>query len=231
MKKTLYPIILTVLLSTGITSACTMPSGLISGLDTETPVPAPSPTETATLETFPTETSVPASATPELAPLCSPDGDSGPPYPQCEITIAEQSSAFCNKKVPYNLILINEDATFEALTEGFECTDAGMKDDKQMVTCTGPMASTFSVRVCDPACAVPTVQAEVTQCSDGYLFDDLLGCCTQQAQPAYLNCQVLTFETTSCIVDCGVFKKKAKCEDNSYACEWNGATKTCQLRK
>jgi hypothetical protein len=230
MNKTYFSIILTGLL-TFIVTACNIPSGLISEADTETPLPSPSPSETPTVETIPTETRVPASATPELAPLCPAYGDNGPPYPQCEIAIAEQSSVFCNQKVPYNLILINKGATYETLTDGFECTDAGMKDDKRMVTCTGPMTSNFNVQFCDPACAAPTVQAEITQCQDGYTFDDLLGCCTQETQPTNLNCQVLTFESTSCIVDCGEYKKKTKCEKNSYACEWNSDTKTCQLRR
>jgi hypothetical protein len=231
MIKTYLSIVLTGLVLTVILAACNMPSGLLSGVDIETPSPAPSPSETPTLETIPTETSLPAYATPELAPICPVTGDNLPSNPQCEITIAEQSSVFCNQKVPYNLILINAGATFQTLTEGFECTDAGMKDDKQMVTCTGPMASQFNVQICDPACALPTVQAELTQCPDGYMFADLLGCCTQEFQPSNSGCQVFTFETTSCIVDCGQYKKKTKCEDHYYACQWISETKTCQLRR
>lgn len=187
-------------------------------MDTATPVPSP------------TETAVPPTATVALAPICEPGAALVSTPASCQLPIAEQHSAFCTRKVPYNLVFMNEGATYQVLNESFRCLDEGVKDGKQRVSCTGPMSSSFQVRVCDPACAVPTVQAEVTQCAEGYIFDTVLGCCTQELQPADQGCIVLNLEVRSCVVDCGEFTKKADCEANAYACEWNGSTKTCERR-
>jgi len=208
-----------------------MPLTQVPQPETETPVPAASPTEIATLVPSSTVFVAPVTATPEFAPFCEPDAASNPTPSQCQLPIAEQSSVFCTNKKPYNLIIINEGATYEVLSESFECSEAGMKDDRQMITCTGPMASSFELRVCDPACAVPTLQAEITQCPQGYNYNNLQGCCTQEPQLIDQNCVLLRLETKSCVVDCGVYTKKSTCDNNSYACEWDDNNNVCQLRK
>jgi hypothetical protein len=231
MNRNLYLIILIGLLLVGITAACAMPFIPTPQPETETPAPPLSPTETATLTSTPTELVETATATPEFAPFCELGTASMPTPSECRIPIAEQSSIFCTRKVPYNLIFINEGATYEVLNEGFTCSDAGMKDGRQMVTCTGPMATAFRVKVCDLACAIPTVQAEITQCPQGYVYNNQQGCCSQELQAIDQNCELLTLKTKSCVVDCSLFTKKKNCEKNSYACEWNSANKTCQLRR
>jgi hypothetical protein len=230
MSKTPYPIILTGLLLIGSSLACNPSFTQVPQPETETPVPAASPTETATLVLTPTEIVAPDTATPEFAPFCEPGIADNPTPSQCQLPIAEQSSLFCTNKRPYNLIFINAGATYELLSEGFECSDAGMKDGRQMITCTGPMASSSKLRVCDPACAIPTVQAEITQCPEGFNYNNLQGCCTQEPQLIDQNCVSLNLGTRSCVVDCGEFTKKAACEKNSYACEWDASNKVCQLR-
>ena len=83
----------------------------------------------------------------------------------------------------------------------------------------------------NPACAVPTVQAEITQCPQGFNYDSLQGCCSQEPIQLQQNCVTLKLETTSCVVNCGEFTKKGSCNENSYACEWDGETNLCELRK
>jgi hypothetical protein len=186
---------------------------------------------TATLLPLPTETLPSLTPTPEYAPVCEPEAASISTPAACQLPVAEQSSVFCTNKVPYTLILINAGATYEVLSKGFKCTDAGTKDGKERVTCTGMMASSFQVRVCDQACVIPTIQAEITQCPLEYNYDNLRGCCTQGPQASDQSCTVLNLTTGSCVVDCSEFTRKATCDENSHACEWDGDNDVCQLRR
>lgn len=231
MSTSPYPRILTGLLLVGVVMACNMLSTPVPVAETETPVPTSSPAETATLIPSPTEIIPSLTPTPEYAPLCEPGAASVPTPVGCQFPLAEQSSVFCTNKIPYNLILINEGATYEVLSLGFTCADAGMKDGKKIVTCTGLMSSAFELRVCDPACALPTVQAEITQCPQSYLYDSLRGCCTQEPPPADQSCMTLSLATRSCVVNCNEITKQAACERNSYACEWDDNNDVCQLRQ
>jgi hypothetical protein len=180
---------------------------------------------------FPTATLAPVTPTPKFAPFCGPDPTSGLAPSQCRLPIAEQSSVFCQDKSPYNLIYINEGATYELFGEGFRCSDAGVKDGKMQVICTGPMALPFELKVCDPACALPVYQPEVTDCPEEYVFDDLRSCCTKQPLPADQNCVVLKLETKSCVINCGVYKNQSSCEKNFFACNWDDENEVCKLRK
>jgi hypothetical protein len=225
MNKILKSITFTGLLWTGLTAACNLP--LLPG----SAVDAGSPTPAAASATTPAETALPASPTPEFAPFCEPGGENDSPPAQCRMPIAEESSVFCTNKNPYNLILINDGAVYKVQTMGFWCSDAGMKDDRQMVTCSGPMAGHFEVSVCDPACAVPTVQAEIVQCPQDYYYSSLQGCCTQELQQSLPNCVVLKLKTKTCVVNCSVFTKKSTCNENSIACVWDGEARVCRLRE
>jgi hypothetical protein len=208
-----------------------LPFNSASQKEAGTPTPTVSPTETAIPQTTPTESALPASATPEFAPFCDPNTANVTPSSQCQIPLAEDSSAFCTKKNPYNLIFISKGATFESLTDGFRCSDAGIKDDRQMVTCTGPMASHYVVSVCNPACSIPTVQAAITQCPKDFNYNALQGCCTQEIQQLQQNCVVLELQTTTCVVNCREYSNKSVCNKNSNACVWDADNGVCKQRK
>jgi hypothetical protein len=224
MNKIWKSIIFTGLLLTGITTAC-------SSMNTETPAPTASSTATSTPAATPTESAPTVSPTPEFAPFCEAGAASVLPSVQCQIPVVKESSTFCAEKDPYNLLIMNQGLTYEAITKGFRCSDAGIKDGMQMVTCTGRMATDFEINVCDPACVVPTVQAENTQCPQDYNYNNLQGCCTQEAQLVNQNCTAFKFKTTSCITNCGGLNKESKCNKHSYACVWNAADKVCEMRK
>ena len=229
MKKFLYPLILIGLLL--ISAACSAPRNLETQAEIETPISTASPTNTTTPVFTPTEAIPTPIKTLEFAPICDPDPPNISTTSACQFPLAKESATFCAKKNPYNLIIMNLGTTYEAIGENFECSDAGIKNGKQLVTCTGPMVSTFGVNVCDPACAIPTVQAELTQCPQGFVFNNFQGCCSQFFQPTNQNCELLILKTKSCVVDCSVFTKKPACDKNSIACEWNGARNVCQLRR
>jgi hypothetical protein len=225
MNKTLYSLILTSLLLIIGTSACNLSAAQTPQISTL------SPTVTAIPVIAPTQSDTPIPPTPEFAPFCKPGDTTNIPTPSsCRLPIAEAGSSFCNKKVPYNLIYINAGATYEVLTPGFRCSDEGMKDNRQLLTCIGPMASNFGVSVCDPACAVPTIPANITQCPPDFNYNDLQGCCTQEPKQINQNCVTLSIESTTCVVNCREFRKRSECNHNFYACEWDNASKVCRSR-
>ncbi len=226
MNRVSKSILFTGLFLIALTAACRIEVVAPTEIARPTPVP---PTETSTA--IPTATVPPASPTPEFAPFCEAGDGNASSAMQCRPLAAEESSTFCSEKDPYNLILIDQGLTYELLTDGFRCTDAGLKGDKQMITCTGQYAAAFAINVCDPACVIPTVQAAVTKCPAGYNYNVYQGCCTQEIQQIDPNCMAFDFKTTSCVVRCFEFKKEAKCKKNSWACEWNDKERICELRK
>ncbi len=230
MNKILKSILYTGFIVSIVTAACSI-EVVPPPAEVVPPTASPSETPTAISTAIPTATIQVASATPEFAPFCEPGASSASTVPQCQPLRAEESSTFCSDKDPYNLILIDKGLTYEVLTDGFRCSDAGTKGDKQMITCTGQYAADFAINVCDPACAVPTVQAAVTQCPQGYNYNAYQGCCTQEIQQIDPNCMAFDFTTTSCVVRCFEFKREAKCKRNSWACEWNDKDKICELRR
>jgi hypothetical protein len=228
MNKIHKKAIFTGLLLIVVVSSCNLE---FSQVGPETLTPPVTATETET--PAPTITAAPSSSpTPEFAPFCqAADAASISPVPQCQLPSATQSSTFCSEKRPYNLILIDAGSTYEVLTKGFRCSDAGKKGDKQMITCTGQLAADFVVNVCNPACVVPTVQAAITECPQGYNYNAFQGCCTQEIQQINQNCMGYSFKTTTCVIGCSEFKREAKCKRNSWACVWNDKEKVCEVRK
>jgi hypothetical protein len=135
-------------------------------------------------------------------------------------------------KVPFNLIFIDAGATYEVLSDGFECSAAGMKDNRQMLMCSGPMGTSFELKACgQQACALPTLSAEISQCPGGFLYDEPLGCCAFIPQSVEQSCIVLTLETKSCVINCGEFTKENACDHHYHACQWNDEDKVCQVRQ
>ena len=241
MKKNLFPGILAGLLLIGISMACRLLSFTpILQPETETPISTASPTETetATPTAISTETAtlVPAAtevvtATPKFAPFCQPSSASIATPIACQEPVAEQSSSFCSSKAPYNLILINEGSTYETLNEDIECSDAGMKDGKQMLTCTGPMVTPFELKVCDPSCAIQPFPAGTTECPQDLHYNELLGCCEREPIPIDGNCVTLKLQTKSCVIECGEFIDQTTCDKNAYACKWDGENNICQRKR
>jgi hypothetical protein len=227
MNRILKTIIFTCL----IISACNLQFVPDSQPLPNTPAPTAGSTETVAPSATLTETAQPASATPEFAPMCTANYATASPAPQCQLPSATDSSAFCSEKDPYNLIFVSKGSTFKSLTTGFTCRDAGIKNDKQMVTCTGQMAAEYQVSICNPTCVVPTVQAAITQCPQDYNYNAVLGCCTQEIQQLQQSCVVLELKTTTCVVDCRQYSKKKTCDKNSNACVWDEQNEVCQLRR
>jgi len=248
MEKNLYPIVPVSLVLFGMIVACNFVTAPFQGLKTETPAPTPiaSLTETPTLVPTATNTVTPihatktpfptttrmltpaATSTPQLASFC--ESDAARPS-QCHFPIAEQSSTFCVKKSPYNLIVLNESATYEVLHEHIQCSEAGIVDGQRMITCTGPMAYYFELKVCDSACSTLTIELDSTRCPKNYRYNNLQNCCTEETQEVNQGCVTLKLKTDSCVVDCGQFSTKTSCTDYGYACRWDDTNDVCYLRR
>ena len=224
-------ILKTIIFMSLIISACNLRFIPDSQPMPNTPVSTAGPTETAAPLAAFTETAQPASATPEFAPMCTANSATASPASQCQLPSATDSSAFCSEKDPYNLIFVSKGSTFRSLTAGFTCRDAGIKNDKQMVTCTGQMAAEYQVSICNPTCVVPTVQAAITQCPQDYNYNAIQGCCTQEIQQLQQGCVVIELKTTTCVVDCRQYSKNKTCDKYSNACIWDEQNEVCQLRR
>ena len=208
---------------------------------TETLLPSPTstftpllPTPTRTITPVPTSTSIVTlglPATPELAPFCSADTAASS---SCQYPIAEQTGAFCSKKIPYNLVLLNPGARYEILHNYVDCWDSGTKDGKKLITCTAPTAFYFELRVCDSACTSLSIErglVESAQCSYGYNYNNLQSCCTQDFQDVESGCVVLKLDTVNCSVDCDQYTTSSTCSSHGFYCRWNSTERACQLRK
>ena len=248
MKKTLYLTGFISLFMVGISLACNLFTTPIKIFQTKTPTATftptvtvtlipidtstPTPTEINTATPFPTATGisvlVPIRATPTFAPLCDPETVN---QSQCQYPIAKQRSAFCEYKSPYNLIILNDRATYELLHKHVQCSEAGVINGQRMITCTGPMAYYYELRVCDLACSGLRIETNSLRCSPGYSYNNLQNCCTKETQEVEQGCVVLKLDTKSCAVDCGQFTNRSTCANNGYSCRWDNTQGICQLKK
>jgi len=248
MKKFPYALILFSLVAVGFILACNFL--VLPEQDAQTPtpdVPVASPTSTETPTPIPTSTLTPIPptrtpyptltrsptlvpySTPVMAPFCDdPDVVS---QSACEYPFAQQTGAFCVNKSPYNLIALSDRATYELLHEHVRCKEAGVQDGQRYITCTGPLAYYYELRICDSSCTALQVDENLDRCPFGYAYNNLQKCCTKKTQDVSQGCTILKLDTVSCVVDCGQYTSRSTCTDYGYYCRWNSATRTCDLRK
>ena len=247
LKTTFFPILLFNLFLVGVIVACALPTVTIQWSSTETPTPTSTASPTQTSTPVPTDTSIatpiPATktppptatrilslagtATPQFAPFC----EDAARQSQCQYPLAGQSSSFCSDKSPYNLIFLNDDATYRVLQEYVQCSEAGTIDGQRMITCTGPMAYYFELQVCDSACSSLSIESGDIRCPRGYNYNNLGGCCTKETQEVDQGCTVLKLRTKSCVIDCGQLTTEKTCTNYGYACRWDDENDVCYLRR
>jgi hypothetical protein len=244
MRNPLYRKILTGLLLIGFSLACGIPFLQPAPPATETPTSTltltagPTPTETPlptavgiiTLAPAATASGPFATPGPKFAPFCQPSSASVATPIQCREPIAEQSSAFCSDKVPYNLIRINLGSTYEISTESISCSEVGLKDGKLLLLCTGPMVLSFEMKVCDPACDYPTFSTGTTRCPEDLNYNETYGCCEREPIPVDQNCVELKLDTIRCVVGCSEYTDQATCDKNGRACRWDREREVCYPR-
>lgn len=248
MKKYPYAVILFGLVLIGFILACNLlippeqveptPTATLTVANptaTQTLIFIPTNTPTPQLETstpYPTRTPPPTLApyaTPVMAPFC--DEPEVVSQSACEYPIAQQTGAFCVNKSPYNLIALNDGATYELLQEHVQCEEAGVQDGQRNIVCTGPFAYYFELKVCDSTCSALQVDENLDHCPFGYAYNNLQDCCTRETQVVEQGCIVLKLKTISCSVDCSLYTNRTTCGNYGYYCRWNSKTTTCDLRK
>lgn len=157
------------------------------------PEPTPTPTETEqeiipVTEALATDTAVP------FAPMCQPPDE--PLLPPEEV-VAE-TNRFCVNGIPYTTYLVAKGTTYEPSSTEFECTPAGEKDGKDLVTCSGKPLFAFDLKVCMPPPVLPALNTDSGQCpSDAAGFDETNQCCAMPPPPD-AGCVVFATGTTGC---------------------------------
>lgn len=140
------------------------------------------PVETPT--SVPTAISLPVNPTPtqsviasptsiQPAPLCSVD----PFASVCALPEVTTLSKLCVKKVPYTLVALPPESTFEVVDPGLVCRDEGLRGGKRQISCTGPQLYSYDLKVCNSACSVLPLETGTAYCEDGYGYSADAGCC------------------------------------------------------
>ncbi|HEX2696665.1 MAG TPA: hypothetical protein VHM28_03090 [Anaerolineales bacterium] len=190
MRSTLRPVRASALIVFLLLIACgAIPSALVA---TTTPAPTASATITPTIPPTQTPTKTPQA-------LFCVAVKTPTPVAGCSIPTGEQRDRFCTKKIPYTLIAIASDVSYQVVTPNFICTDGGIHGGKRLLVCTGAQSFTFLLKVCQPGCAVSTpMQSGPTgACAPGYNYDQSNQCCAAQSTDAN-GCVTLKFDTRSC---------------------------------
>ncbi len=192
-------------------------SSTLVSTPTDTSLP---PLETPTLVPVPTDTSTATAVSQAL--FCVWNETPTPSSNQCALPTGDQRDQFCVNKIPYTLIAIPVGDTYQPVTAGFTCDDAGVKNNFQLLTCTGPRSSAFNLRVCNTTCAVPSPAVTATpsgRCPSGYDYLADQQCC-QAAANDQNGCVTLSFDTSSCgYVDCSQFSTSSSCSSHN-TCKW-----------
>ncbi len=189
----------------------------VQATSTSTSIPA---SDTPTLVPVPTDTTTPTIVA--QAPFCVWDATPTPGSSQCTLPSGTQRDQFCVSKVPYTLIAIPAGDTYQVLTPGITCSDAGIKNNFQLLTCTGLASYTFAVKVCNADCALLPVTATAQPtgaCPNGYDYLSDQQCC-QAAQNDQNGCLTLKFDTGVCgQLDCSQYANMSSCTSHK-TCKW-----------
>lgn len=162
------------------------------------------PAPTATLAPIPSSTLAPT-LLPTLTPTALPQAFfcvapvTPTPAPGCSLPTGQERDRTCVRKVPYTLIAIPPDVTYQVISPNFFCADGGIRGGSRLLSCSGPQSFTFLVKVCRPGCvaAAPLQSGPKGYCTSGYNYDPANNCC-QSAATDPNGCITLKFDTRSC---------------------------------
>ena len=160
-----------------------------------TSIPAPTPIiQPTNPPPLPTQPVPPAPTTIQSAPMCTTD----PLATACTAPVAEERDKFCVKKVPYALIALPPGSTFQPAEAGLMCTDEGIRDGLQMVSCTGQRLYSYKLKVCNSACAAAApLAAGSNQCPSGYGYNAGASCCWPMPAPD-AGCTLVKIDIGTC---------------------------------
>lgn len=202
---------------------------ITTGSPTQTPQP---PSETPTSSPIPTGTSTATAVS--QAFFCVWNSTPTPVSPLCDLPSGQERDEFCVSQVPYTLIAIPTKDSYKVLTPGIVCSEAGAKNNYQLVTCTGPQSYSFSFQVCNSACIVPTATTAPAPpgiCPEGFNYLSASNCCAA-ISGSQTGCTTTKFNLKACgPINCNKIKNPAVC-NSTYGCSWvpgTGGTKSACL--
>jgi len=163
-------------------------SSLVNEIATPTQIEGPTQVTSPTSEA---PVLVTAPSQPQLAPFCQDAATT------CDAPVANVRDKFCSNKVPYTLMAFPEGTSFEVITPGFTCSDEGLRDGNQMVSCSGPELYSFDLKVCNTACNSIGTDSADGQCPEGYGYDSAQQCCAAVPAPDS-GCIVLKVDLRDC---------------------------------
>ena len=160
-----------------------------------TPTLAPPPIlPAATNPPPPIQPVVASPTTLQSAPMCTAD----PLAAVCTPPLVEERDKFCVKKIPYALLALPVGSTFQPAQAGLTCTDEGIRDGMQMVSCSGTRLYSYQLKVCNPACsAAAPLTANASQCPAGYGYSAGANCCWPMPAPD-AGCQLFKVDIGTC---------------------------------
>jgi hypothetical protein len=162
------------------------------------PAPTPTPAPTAILPTSAPPPIQPVVASPtasvQSAPLCTVD----PLALACTPPLVEERDKFCVKKIPYALMALPVGTNFQPADSGLTCTDEGVRDGMQMVSCTGKRLVSYDLKVCNSTCsAAAPLTTGTAQCPQGYGYNAAAGCCWPMPAPD-AGCKLFKVDIGTC---------------------------------
>ncbi|MFL7869767.1 MAG: hypothetical protein AB8I58_13120 [Anaerolineales bacterium] len=170
------------------------------------------PTEPAPVEQLPVTGSTVAPATveptntiepptpeptqPQYAPFCD------RPPAGCEAPTVEMlDNKYCISKVPYAIMSVPFDTTYESLDLDLQCVDQMHSDGSLRVTChsvTGKELWSYDLKVCNGSCSAPALQMGTGQCPEGYGYDPTSMCCAAPSPASGDGCTTYTVDLGAC---------------------------------
>jgi len=154
----------------------------------EPPTPAPAPVE-------PTEPPPQEPTEPQYAPFCE-----GAPT-SCEApTIEMLDNKYCIQKVPYAIMSVPVDTTYESLDPDMTCIDEIVSGTKR-ITChsvTSKQLWSYDIKVCNGACSAPALDMNSGQCPSGYGYDAANTCCAAPAPSGGDGCTTYRVDIGAC---------------------------------
>lgn len=150
------------------------------------------PTLAPTVEVAPPP---PEPTQPQYAPFCQ----AAPAA--CEPPVVElRDNAYCDKGHIYAILVAPPETTYEPLDSGLTCSDQMRGDGMMNITCKAKEELySYELKVCNSACAAPSLAMDTGQCPAGYGFDTTNQCCAEAAPSTEGGCTNFKVDIGSCL--------------------------------
>lgn len=177
MQKVRYLHLATSLLVVAVVVACAPRTQSAA----EPVAPAPAQPQSASTDAGAAPQPAAQPAAPSAAPLC------GPSAATCaapDVQDTQADNTYCQKKIPYQNILVPDGTTWEVLDKSgdYSCADQNtFIEGKRVIACTGKELFSFQLKLTAPGCGGSILDTSSGQCQAGYGYDAGQQCCASVA--------------------------------------------------